>query len=123
MPKIAVDDAVLEALAKASRTLVEIAGHLDVSAEVQGVAVSAYAALERMGSVFLEDGRLGPDVERALLWVDRSHIEAHDGDAADEAVLGMLNGDWDGLGEEAYSARDALVASVAERNAPSTPAA
>lgn len=123
MPKIAVDDAVLEALAKASRTLVEIAGHIDVSAEVQGVAVSAYAALERMGTVFLDDGRLGPDVERALLWVDRNHIEAAAPDAADETVLGMLNGDWNGLGEGAYEARDALVASVAERNAPAAPAA
>lgn len=123
MPKIAVDEAVLEGLVKAARMLVEIAGHVDVSAEVQGVAVSAYAALERMGTVFLDDGRLGPDVERALLWVDRGHVEAAAPDAADETVLGMLNGDWDGLGEAAYEARDALVASVAGRDAPSPPVA
>lgn len=122
MPKIAVDDDVLEGLVKAARLIVELTAQ-GVAPQVSNVAAGAYASLESMGSVFLDDGRLGPDAERALLWVDRSHIEAAVADPTEEMVLGMLNGEWDGLGEQAYEARDALVASVAERNAPSSPVA
>lgn len=122
MPKLAVDDDVLEGLVKAARLLVDLTAQ-GVAPQDSNVAAAAYASLERMGTVFLEDGRLGPDVERALLWVDRSHIEAEVDDATEETVLGMLNGDWDGLGDEAYGARDALVSSVSGRNVPSAPAA
>jgi hypothetical protein len=122
MPKIAVDDDVLEGLVKAARQLVELTAQ-GVVPQDTNVAVLAYASLERLGSVFLDDGRLGPDVERALLWVDGTHIESKVVDATGDTVLAMLNGDWDGLGEEAYEARDALVASVAERNTPASPVA
>ena len=122
MPKIAVDDDVLEGLVKAARLIVELTAK---GAVPQGsdVAASAYASLERIGSVFLDDGRLGPDVERALLWVGRSHVAAAVEGISDDQVVSMLNDDWGSLGQDVYDARDALVASLGEQHAPSSPAA
>lgn len=122
MPKIAVDDDVLEGLVKAARLVGELAARGVLPAGSDDVA-TATASLETLGSVFLDDGRLGPDVERALLWVGRSHIAAEVAGVSDDQVVAMLNDDWDGIGQDAYDARSAAVASLAEQHAPSIPAA
>lgn len=120
MARIAVHDDVLEGLMKAAQTVARLVEDGLLEADSVAATVSA-RALESVGTPFLPDGRLGPDVERALVWVGRDQIEARIDGIPDEGVVEILNGDWSALGQEAFDARDDLIASFGEAYAPPSP--
>jgi hypothetical protein len=120
MARIAVHDDVLEGLMKAAQAIGRLVeeGRLPADSVVATVAASA---LESVGTPFLPDGRLGPDVDRALLWVGRDQIGSQLADIPDEAVVEILNGDWSGLGQQAFDARDEHLATLGAAYAPPSP--